>query len=197
MAKSKKIDNLDTNKKSGLKIVWVDISELKAPEYNPRKASKEQFEQLKKSIQKFGFVDPIIVNCAPGRENIVIGGNFRVEVAKALGIKKIPAVYVCIQDIEKEQELNLRLNKNTGEWDWELLANFSEDMLLNVGFSLNEVAKIMTYDDVKFFDEDKTMRKFNVIIKCTNEEQLEHVMELLKISKRSVRYEDFIKCFGN
>src|SRR6185295_7071281 len=103
-------------------IVEVPINELIASEYNPRKHSKEQMDQLKESITKFGMVDPVICNSAPERKNIIIGGHFRAEAAKELGMQTVPVVYINIPDIEKEKELNIRLNKNTGEFDWDLLA---------------------------------------------------------------------------
>lgn len=125
-----------------LKVVYVDINLLRPSEYNPRKASKKEWNDLKESIKRFGLVDPLIVNCAENRKNIIIGGHFRWRVAKELGIKKVPVVYVNIPDIKKEQELNLRLNKNLGEWDWDLLANFDEGLLRDVGWIDREINKI-------------------------------------------------------
>jgi ParB-like chromosome segregation protein Spo0J len=66
-----------------VEIIEVDISELKPAEYNPRKASAKEFADLKKSIEKFGFVVPVLVNSAPARKNIIIGGHFRVKVARS------------------------------------------------------------------------------------------------------------------
>jgi len=129
-----------------LQIVYVDINQLKPAEYNPRKANKKQIEDIKKSIEKFGLVDPLIVNNAENRKNIVIGGHLRLKVAKDMGYKEVPVVYVNIPDIEKEKELNLRLNKNTGEFDFDLLANFDEDLLKDVGFSLEELTDIFDFN---------------------------------------------------
>jgi ParB-like chromosome segregation protein Spo0J len=70
-----------------LKIVDVDIQELKSADYNPRKWSTEAIDGLSSSIKKFGLVDPIIVNKAPNRLNVVIGGHFRLKIAKDLGFK--------------------------------------------------------------------------------------------------------------
>ena len=95
-------------------IQSVPIEVLKDAEYNPRSASKKEVANLKESIKRFGLVDPIIVNSAPKRKNIIIGGHFRVHVAKGLLIKTVPVIYISIPDIKKEQELNLRLNKNVG-----------------------------------------------------------------------------------
>jgi len=116
-----------------LNIIYVPIRELKPSEYNPRKISKESLEQLKESMRRFQVVDPIIVNAAPNRRNIVIGGHMRLRGAKELGFKEIPVVYVKISDIKQEQELNIRLNRNTGEWDFSLLTNFSEEFLGGIG----------------------------------------------------------------
>ena len=133
---------------NSIKVVYVDVDELKPADYNPRKFTKKQYEELKKSIERFGLVDPLIVNFAPGRKNIIIGGHFRWRVAKDLGIRKVPVVYVNIPDIEKEKELNLRLNKNLGSWDWDKFRELfkenliKEDLLSDVGFDVYEIAKV-------------------------------------------------------
>jgi len=75
-----------TMDKQKIQIVEVPINELRMAEYNPRKHSKEQSDQLKESIKRFGMVDPIICNSAPERKNIIIGGHFRLEAAKELGM---------------------------------------------------------------------------------------------------------------
>ncbi len=130
-----------------LHIEYVPAAGLKPAEYNPRKHDKAAADQLKESISRFGVVDPLVVNCAPGRENVVIGGHFRLEVLKDLGMEKVPAVYINIPDIEQEKELNIRLNKNTGEFDWDLLANFSEVFLRDVGFNSEELDEIFGIDE--------------------------------------------------
>jgi ParB-like chromosome segregation protein Spo0J len=118
-----------------MEIKTIKIDELKFAEYNPRALSEKEAEDLKLSLQRFGFVEPIVVNSAPERMNVIIGGHQRVRVAKdMLGLTEVPVVYVEIPEIAKEQELNLRLNKNLGHWDWDLLANFDEKLLLEVGF---------------------------------------------------------------
>ena len=129
--------------KTKIKIEDVGIDELKPSEYNPRKADKKQCEDLKDSIKRFGMVDPLIVNGSENRKNIIIGGHFRWRMAKEMGIKKVPVVYVDIEDIKKEKELNLRLNKNTGAWDWDLLANLDEDILRQAGFEEEDLDKFL------------------------------------------------------
>jgi DNA-directed RNA polymerase subunit F len=178
-----------------MEITYVNIDDLKPSEYNPRKATKKEYEDLKKSILKFGVVDPLIVNSAENRKNIVIGGHFRLKILKDLGYKEVPVIYVNIPDIEKEKELNLRLNKNLGEWDFDLLANFDEDLLKNVGFDLSTIANIKV-DDIKFIDLNELQNTYNVSIVCKSEEEMQKVIEILKIKKRRVKYEEFIKIWG-
>ena len=144
-------------------IVEVPINELRASEYNPRKHSNEQADQLKESIKRFGMVDPVICNSAPERKNIIIGGHFRAKVAKDMGIATVPVVYVQISDLNKEKELNLRLNKNTGEFDIELLAQFDESFLADVGFSSEDLDDIFpTEENVEQFDLNKELEKLNI-----------------------------------
>jgi ParB-like chromosome segregation protein Spo0J len=123
-----------------LKVVYVQVGELKSAEYNPRKWDEAAVNQLHTSIQDFGLVDPIIANSTPDRKGVVIGGHFRLAVAKDMGFREVPVVFLDIPDEAKERELNLRLNKNLGEWDWSLLANFNEAELLGIGFSDEELA---------------------------------------------------------
>ena len=130
-----------------IKTVLVKVTDLIPSDYNPRKWSKEQVDQLKESIQRFGIVDPIIANSADNRKNIIIGGHFRLEVAKRLGYKEIPVVYVNLPELERERELNLRLNKNQGEFDYSLLAKFDEKILKDIGFSSEEIDSIFDIDD--------------------------------------------------
>ena len=88
---------------NNISIVYVPVSELKPAEYNPRKSSKEALNQLKESITRFSVIDPIIVNSAPKRKGVVIGGHMRLRAAKELGHESVPVVYVRIPDIEKEK----------------------------------------------------------------------------------------------
>jgi len=131
---------------STIEIVQVKASELVPAEYNPRQASEKECQDLKASILAFGLVDPIIVNSATARKNIVIGGHFRLRMAIEMGFETVPVVYLDIPDLAREQELNLRLNRNQGQWDFDLLANFDEDLLKLSGFKSDELQKIFDID---------------------------------------------------
>lgn len=146
-----------------LQIEYVDISSLKPAEYNPRTHEKSAGVQLQDSITRFGVVDPLIVNKAPGRENIVIGGHFRLEVLKQLKHKEVPVVYISVPDLEREKELNIRLNRNTGEFDLELLSKFDETMLADIGFSSEELDDIFGEDEnPEVFDLAKELQKLDI-----------------------------------
>ncbi len=126
-------------------IIQKDINSLVSAEYNPRQLTKEQYQNLKDSIQRFGLVDPIIININKDRKNIIIGGHQRVKVARDMGIKEVPVIELDL-NLDKEKELNVRLNKNTGEWDYDILANF---------FELNDLMQWGFDDyDLKLFDDD-------------------------------------------
>src|SRR3989344_7792140 len=155
------MQQLKTDKKLG--ITYVPIKQLKPSEYNPRKISKESMEQLKESIKRFRMVDPIIVNFAPTRKDVVIGGHMRLRGAKELGLKEIPVVYVNIPDIKQEKELNLRLNRNTGAWDWNLLTEFDEALLTDVGFTSEEMDEVFGIDEnPELFDLEKELAKLDI-----------------------------------
>ena len=138
-----------------MEIIQVKIEELKPAEYNPRALTEKEAKDLKESILRFGMVEPIVVNGAKDRKNVIIGGHQRFYICKELGWKDIPVVYVNIPDIAKEQELNLRLNKNLGHWDFDLLANFDEKMLLDVGFAPMELDEIFGFET----DDEFTLKK--------------------------------------
>lgn len=95
------------------------LSELKPAPYNPRQSTAKQEAQLKTSLEKFGVVEPIIYNKQTG---YIVGGHFRVRELTKLGYKEVECVIVDLNE-EDERELNIRLNANTGGWDWDSLAN--------------------------------------------------------------------------
>lgn len=149
---------------NNLEVTYQKVKELNPAPYNPRKWSEESIAQLTNSIKSFGIVDPILVNSSASRKNVVIGGHFRLKVAKDLGIKEVPVVYVDIPDIEREKELNVRLNKNLGDWDYELLAEFDETLLSTIGFDSEEIDAIfdLVVDEPETFDLEKELKKLDI-----------------------------------
>jgi len=130
-----------------MKIINKKIKDLIFAEYNPRKLTTEEYQNLKDSLVRFGVVDPVIINNNKNRKNILIGGHQRVRVWQDLNNKTIPAIEINLP-YEKERELNIRLNKNTGSWDWDIMANeFDLDELKQWGFDEND-GEIFSPDDL-------------------------------------------------
>lgn len=149
--------------KDKIQIQYVSIDSLKFAEYNPRKISEVDLEGLVASLTDFGTVDPLLVNNAPGREGVVIGGNQRLTALRKMGQTEVPVVYLTIPDIEREKELNVRLNRNQGEWDFDLLAKFDETLLKGIGFSSEELDTIFDIDPTpEIFDLEKELKKLNI-----------------------------------
>lgn len=109
-----------------MEIKELSLKDLKPATYNPRKKLKKgdkEYEKIKQSLLKFGYVDPIIVN----EDLTVIGGHQRLTVLKDLDYETAKCVIV---DLPKEDEkaLNIALNKITGQWDEALLADLLLDL---------------------------------------------------------------------
>ena len=122
-----------------MEIIKRNPKELIKADYNPRKISDKDFKQLKKSLETFQCVEPIVVNQFEGRENVIVGGHQRLKAMESLGWSEVPTVEVYL-DLDEEKELNVRLNKNTGEFDFELLTDlFDTDKLEEIGFELGEL----------------------------------------------------------
>lgn len=152
-----------STKQSNLSIVYVPVNDLINPDYNPRTWSEQNTKELTESIKRYGIVDPLLVNSADERKNIVIGGNFRLKVIKELEFAEAPVVYIHIPDLDKEKELCLRLNKNQGEWDLELLSQFDETFLSELGFDSEELDSIFEDEETEtIFDLEKELKKVGI-----------------------------------
>jgi hypothetical protein len=126
-------------------ITWHNetrrIKELIPYEANPRQITAKQAKDLKSSLQKFGIADPIIINT----DNGIIGGHQRKKILETLlGYDPDYEIDVRVPDrelgIDEARELNVRLNKNVGEFDFDILANnFELDDLLEWGFEKSEL----------------------------------------------------------
>ena len=142
-------------------MTWqlLPIEVLRPAAYNPRKKLKvgdKEYAKIKNSILEFGYVEPIIVNY----DMTVIGGHQRLTVLKDLGYEKVQCVVVDIKDENKVKALNIALNKITGVWNEELLAdlivdlqtaNFNTDF---TGFEAPEIEQLFSKVHNKEIKED-------------------------------------------
>lgn len=146
-------------------IVWRNekrrVDELVPAPYNPRYWSEEETRRLTESITKFDLADPILINT----NNTIIGGHFRLKILKEKGVHEVD---VRVPDreltLDEEKELNLRLNKNMGDFDYSLLKDFDEDMLKMVGFESDELDKVYKDDTEKPEEEAPEVRQTEIIL---------------------------------
>ncbi|MEE0421262.1 MAG: site-specific DNA-methyltransferase [Lachnospiraceae bacterium] len=137
----------------------LSVDALRPAAYNPRKklkAGDKEYEKIKNSILEFGYVEPIIVNY----DMTVIGGHQRLTVLKDLGYTEVQCVEVHIEDENKVKALNIALNKITGAWNEQLLAdlivdlqsaNFNTDF---TGFEAPEIEQLFSKVHNKEIEED-------------------------------------------
>ena len=110
-----------------MQIEKKNVSQLLPADYNPRKDLKpgdKEYEKLKRSIEQFGYVEPVIWNATTSR---VVGGHQRLKVLIDMGITEVECVIVEMGE-EKEKALNVALNKISGEWDNDKLALLIADL---------------------------------------------------------------------
>ena len=179
-----------------MKIVKMPLSKIDPAHYNPRRdlqPGDPDYDKLKKSIQEFDLVEPLILNQRTGR---LVGGHQRLKVLQDLGRTKAQVSVVDL-DEAKEKALNLALNKISGEWDntklKDLLAeldNGSIDMALT-GFDTDEIEELMT-QYFKPADIDELLEELDISqaiekpiwatirTKAENQEVLERVFAVLE-----------------
>ena len=145
---------------NNLTIKKMKIADLNPAKYNPRKELKpgdKEFEKLKNSIEHFGYVELIVVNTA--NHNTVISGHQRLNVLKYLNVDEIECVTVEMNETE-EKALNIAMNKVSGEWNEQLLADLIIDLQsvdFNVdltGFEAPEVEQLFSKVYNKKIKED-------------------------------------------
>ena len=135
----------------------VSIDYLKGLSKNPRQISRKNALMLERSIEKYGLCQPIVVN----KDFTIIGGHQRVAVMKRSGKKKCMCVVPSRELSNAEvDELNIRLNKNCGEWDYDILANeWDTDKLIDWGFDDSDFQIDLTSGEDKPPKEKKSKEK--------------------------------------
>jgi len=144
-------------------IQKITVDKLNPAKYNPRKNLKpgdSEYEKLKRSIETFGYVEPVIWNRKTGN---IVGGHQRLTVLQQLGATEIDCVVVDKTE-EEEKALNIALNKVSGEWDMPKLAELLEDLdksMFDVsltGFDVAEIEDLFS----KVHDKEVKEDDFNV-----------------------------------
>lgn len=172
-------------------LVWSTqkrkINELIPYEQNPRQMTEVQVEQLKKSLEKFNLVEIPAIDT----DNKIVAGHQRLKIMQMLGRgnEEIDVRVPNRKLTEAEfQEYNIRSNKNTGEWDYDLLAGFDTELLLGSGFTDFDLKNLLglqpNEDDwAEGFEKDTLPKELQGLKQVTfvlKEEEVNEVLELLK-----------------
>ncbi len=143
------------------KYIKIKIRDLKEWNKNPK---KHDVALIKKSIEDFGYIDPIIID----EDNRVLSGHGRLKVLKSQGVEEADVVQVRGLTEEEKEKYSLIVNKTVekGGWDTELLAQFDEELLEDVGFDVKELDNIFGFGAEKETKEEFDIRKeINKILK--------------------------------
>ena len=190
----------------GLKIKKIKIDDIKPASYNPRKISDKDFKKLSKSIEKFGLVDPIIINL---KNHNIIGGHQRFDYLyyekkdyelNLIELGDIGWVF-CDTDLEikddnHEKALNLALNRISGEWNYdelnnllEELAEFNLDDLTGFDYELDEIDYEFVPLEEEYFDDeddDILIEELDTII----EEDEDDIVPIEETENKTVKRKD-------
>lgn len=139
----------------GMQIKKMKLAELKPAPYNPRYLTAADREALKKSIQAYGLVQPLVWNKRTGH---VVGGNQRLLILQEMGVEEVEVVVVDLS-LDEEKTLNLALNKIGGEWDnnklVDVLTSLPDDLKELTGFTELEIEDLLSFGVKEIFTEVK------------------------------------------
>lgn len=132
------------------------IADMNRAAYNPRVdlyPEDEEYQAIERSLKRHGLVQPVVWNC---RTNTVVSGHQRLTVLEAQGETEVTVSVVDLDDIQ-EKELNVALNKITGEWDDDKLSVILNELgeeAADTGFTLQEIDVLR--DELKSYFDDVT-----------------------------------------
>lgn len=143
-----------------MRVEEKQIDQLIPADYNPRQdlqPGDSEYEKLKRSIEEFGYVEPIIWNEETGR---VVGGHQRLKVMKDLGFETVKVSVVNLPE-SREKALNIALNKIEGRWDMQKLKDLLQEIdtgefdITLTGFSEDELENLMATINIDDFFEER------------------------------------------
>jgi DNA modification methylase len=154
-------------KEAQMDVQMIDVSRIDPARYNPRKDLRPgdpEYERLARSIDEFGFVEPLVWN---KRTGTLVAGHQRLKVLVARGATEVACSVVDLP-VEQEKALNLALNKIRGDWDEAKLAAVLAELtqlpefdVSLTGFELPEVSELLDrfaeHDGDDEFDVDAAL----------------------------------------
>ena len=172
-----------------MQIEKKKILDLLPAGYNPRKdlqPGDKEYENLKKSIQEFDYIDPVIWNEQTG---VVVGGHQRLKVLQDLGHTEVD-VSVVDMPLEKEMALNVALNKVSGDWDTSKLSDIMlelQDMDIDMeltGFTEKELNNFNIFEEDSNEDNEEQYQElefqYKIMITCKDEYDQIRILEMLE-----------------
>jgi len=155
-------------KQAPMKIEMVKISDLSFAKYNPRTISEKQIEKLTASLEKFGFVDPVVAN---KKNKTIVGGHQRTMCWEAMGNKEVPVFWVDL-NLEDEKQLNISLNAISGSWNFEVLKqNFDMGVIEEWGFEVEKFDELKEVEELKEDEPEKEHKDVRLSIEFDTEQQ--------------------------
>lgn len=167
-----------------MNIISVDINKLVDSEYNPRiplTPDDKEYQDIKNSIENFGYIQPIIINS----DYKIISGHQRKNILLDLGKKKVDCVLVKLSK-KKEKALNVAMNKVDGKWDdeklFEILREIKTDEkdFILTGFDSSEFDDLFKRFDEEGYNYNKSGNGYNSNIEDDNYEPDENVKTSIK-----------------
>lgn len=156
------------------------VKDLIPWEGNPRKASEKQVSDMDTSLDRFDLVEVPAIDL----DNVLVAGHFRQSrlMAKGRGEELID-VRVPNRKLTTEEfkEYNLRSNKNTGEFDWDMIAQgFEVQELLDVGFTQDEIDLHMFANEEKLPDleegNDEALTQVTLVFTPQQKEDFDNIL---------------------
>lgn len=180
------------------------LADLRPAEYNPRRELKPgdpDFEKIARSIEQFGYVDPLVVN----KDGTVIGGHQRLRVLQDMGAEEADVVVLDL-DKEREKALNIALNKITGDWDPVKLTEVIGDLDLEdydlslTGYTEKELEAILAevrLDPDSLSDDFELPDRETVLAHTMNVTMHRDQIEIVKAAIDAALADGDVETFGN
>lgn len=168
-------------KEKKIEVVELKVSELKTDFGNPRKINKKKLEELEQSLNDYGDFGLILID----ENNNIIAGNQRVAVLKTKDLNTKVLCKRLVGYTEGElRAINIKDNIHSGEWDLDLLADWTADLNLDLGIDLDnsnvEEKKIREMELIHYEKYDY------VVIACRNELDYNELTRKLGIAGKKV-----------
>jgi len=140
-----------------MKLKTFNLKDLNPAEYNPRTITNEALAGLQKSIKKFGYIQPIVVNVRDKKNPVIVGGHQRVKAMLISGIKEAECITVDFDPVT-EKAANVAMNAETisGDWETEGLETLLNELKIEFpafdDINLDELAESLDLELETFFE---------------------------------------------